>query len=157
MINCFIGHINWEIVGVLSSCIQTIILAGSAVAIYAQLKQYRQQSIESRITGLDTALKVLDNSEHFKKTCTAIMRNDKVMGIDVWNDILETLDQITLLIGQRYTEPDLLFKLKGHEFAAIEKYLANNQVPEETRRSLDSLKYRSVRQLLKDAVKFIDK
>lgn len=153
MNNC---QINWEAVSAISSSIQAMILFVSALAIISQLRQYRRESIENRITGLDTAIKLLNNSEDFTKASNAIMRSGKVLGVLTWSNIFEVVDQIVLLIEEKYTDPNLLFKLKGHELAAVGRYLSTAQLPEETKQELASAKYKGVRDLFERAIKYVD-
>lgn len=153
MINC---QINWEAVGAISSLIQAVILFISALAIFSQLRQYKQNSIESRIAGLDTAIKLLNSSDDFTKTSRTIMRNGKVLGIPTWSNIFEVIDQIVLLVDEKYTDPNLLLKLKGHELSAIGKYIFNNEIPEETRQEIESEKYKGVKQFLLKSIRYIE-
>jgi len=149
-------QISWEAISAISSVVQTIILLISAFAVVGQLRQIRQQSIESRITGLDTALKLLDNSEDFTKASYAAMHNGKVLGVSTWSSIFEVIDRVTVLIYEKYTDPDLLLKLKGHELAAIGKYLFSTQLPDEISQLLKSAKYKAVRELLDKSIKFVE-
>ncbi len=153
MNNC---QINWEAVSAISSALQAIILLFSALVVISQLRQIRQQSIESRITGLDTSLKLLDSSEDFTKASYAAMHNSIVLGVSTWSNIFEVIDQVVLLIDEKYTDPNLLLKLKGHELAAIGKYLSNVQIPEEARQEWESEKYKGVREFFNKAIKYVD-
>ena len=153
MNNC---QINWEAISAISSSIQAAVLLVSAITIITQLRQYKQQSIESRITGLDTALKILNNSEDFIKASNATMHNGKVIGVPTWHNIFEVIDQTVLLVDEKYTDINLLFKLKGNEIASIGKYLSTEQLPEETRQELESTKYKGVRELFDKALKYVN-
>ena len=147
----------WTAFSAIMSAFQATILFVSALTILHQLRQFRQESIESRIAGLNTALDVLNADEYFAKASNAAIQNGKVSGGATWNNVFEVIDRVALLIDQKYTEEGLLFKLKGHELAAIGKYLAQNQIPEESRQLFNSAKYKAVRDLLDRSITFTDK
>jgi len=84
------------------------------------------------------------------------MRNGKVLGVPTWSNIFEVVDQIVVLVDEKYTDSNLLLKLKGHELAAIGKYLSNTKLPEETRQELESEKYKGVREFFNKAIKYVD-
>ncbi len=144
----------WTAVGAIAASLQTLIVLGSAITIWHQLRQFRRQSIESRIAGLRTALDVL-NVEEFRKVSNAVMQRTKVGSVQSWNALFEIIDQVALLISENYTDEKLLLKLKGHELSTIGRYVVENEIPEESRQLLNSAKYEAVRDLLNKSVKYV--
>jgi len=150
------ANISWEAVSAISSVVQTFILLISGMGILIQLKQFRQESVQSRITALDTATETLKTKE-FIEISNAIKQNNQVLEAATWNGLFDSLDRVSLLIEENYTDKSLFFSINGREIAAIGKYLTQNQIPEESRRLFNSPKYSAVRNLLRQTIHFVER
>lgn len=138
----------WAAFAVGLQLFQSLFVFGSALFIFAQLKQIQEESIEKKIAGLQTALSILD-TDLFRQVSKQAMQAKDIQGVN-WRKLLEALDLVETLIEERYTNEILLLRIKEPELKAIGEYILQNRLPEDIQRDVQ-IQYQGAVKLLKKA------
>jgi hypothetical protein len=131
MINSQIScsQIDWAAVSAIASVALVLV---SVFLLYPQLKRIKQESTSDMVAGLQTALKLMDNSGPLKLVieATSTGRNRPSDDVNQWKQVFEVLNQIALLIEKKYTDEELFMSLKARDLTALGRYLQKNTGPE---------------------------
>lgn len=119
----------WAALGAIGQALEALVVLFSAGFIIFQLRRMRQESIKDRVSGLRTAIEVLD-SDLFRKVVREASSGAVIRGVD-WDMLLDQLDLIGLLISENYTDEALFLKLKGQELRRIAEYVQNREFADE--------------------------
>jgi hypothetical protein len=122
----------WAALGALAQTVEALVVLVSAIVVIFQLRRMRQESIRDRIAGLRTAIEILD-SELLRKVVKEIPTGATIRGVN-WDEFLDQLDLVALLITEKYTDENLLLKLKGHELYSIAEYLHGTPLESDLRK-----------------------
>jgi len=120
----------WAALGSISQMVEAVVVLVSAVTIIFQMRRMKQESIRDRIAGLSSALEVF-SSGLFQKVLTEVSWGAEIRGVN-WDELLDQLDLIGLLIEKGYTDEELFLELKGDELQAIAGYFerTSRDIPE---------------------------
>ena len=131
MINSQIScsQIDWAAVSAIAS---VTLIAISLILLVPQLRRINQESTSDKVAGLQTALKLMDNSGPLKLVieATSSGRNRPSNDVNEWKSVFEVISQIALLIEKKYTDEELFMLLKARDLAALGDYLQKNTGPE---------------------------
>ncbi len=120
------ASVFWAALGAIAQAIEAFVVLISAIVVIFQLRRMRQESIRDRIAGLTTAVEVL-RSDVLQKVLQEIPSGANIRGVN-WNEVLDQLDLIGLLIREGYTDENLFFRLKRHELRLLATYLSEHSL-----------------------------
>ena len=140
----------WTAIGAIAQAIQAAVVLASAIVIVYEVKRMRRESIENRVFGLKLAIDILDSVE-FTKVTEAALTGRGVRGAN-WRTLLERINLVALMVDQKFTELDLLLKLKGLQLATLDQSIQQD-APAQLK---SELTYTPALILLKRAREFAD-
>lgn len=144
----------WTALGASAQMLEALVVTVSAIVVVFQVKRMRQESVRDRISGLKTALEVLD-SELFRKVVRQATTGARIQGVN-WNELLDQIDLAALLVAQGYTDESLFLKLRGHELSSIAGYLRKASSTSDFQLDLN-IQHPSAQWLLNEAHEWVEK
>jgi hypothetical protein len=118
----------WTALGAIAQTIAALVVIVSIRSVIPQLKQFR-------VEGLRVALELLDKNKQFDQVAEEALNNRTIHGVD-WDNLVEQISLIALLVDEKFTNEKLLFIHKGKQLSAISYFLKTDQVSADVRQKL---------------------
>jgi hypothetical protein len=130
ILSCFLAAdpaLFWAALAAIAQSVEAVVVLASAVIVVFQLRRFRRQSLESKISGLKMAMDTLD-ADPLEKVTRGLAAATTLEGIN-WQDLLNQIDLVALLVDERYTDETLLLAMRGQELAATSHYIETHAIP----------------------------
>lgn len=127
--------LRWTALSFMLQAIQTVLIIGSGIFIFFQVKQIKNDAIEKKVSGLKAAIEALD-TDLFNRVSKQAASGRTVEGIN-WRQLLDSVNLVALLVEQEYTDPKLLLAMKGKALFAVGNYIQKNGLPDEIKEDAD--------------------
>lgn len=132
----------WTGLAALAQTAASVLVVGSLMVVVPQLKQFR-------VEGLRTAVDLLEKNKQFNQVAEEVLNNREPRAID-WDNLVEQINLVALLVSEGFTNKKLLFIHKGKQLAAISDVLETNQISGSSKSELKAEYPRAIK-LLREA------